>query len=68
MHIIPDNFPNAFATGRNPNHDAVAVTEGILRILSTDELEGAMAHELAHAMNRDTLISSIASIFTNANQ
>lgn len=48
VYIIPDGSPNAFATGRNPAHAAVAATEGILRILSADELEGVMAHELAH--------------------
>ena len=60
VYVIPDASPNAFATGRNPNHAAVAATEGIQRLLSDSELEGVMAHELAHIKNRDILISSIA--------
>lgn len=66
VYIIPDDSPNAFATGRNPDHAAVAATEGILRILTPDELEGVMAHELAHVKNRDILISTIASTFAGA--
>jgi heat shock protein HtpX len=66
VYIIPDESPNAFATGRNPEHAAVAATEGILRILSPDELEGVMAHELAHVNNRDILISTIAATFAGA--
>ncbi|OGT98488.1 MAG: protease HtpX [Geobacteraceae bacterium GWC2_48_7] len=66
VYIIPDNSPNAFATGRNPDHAAVAATEGILRVLTPDELEGVMAHELAHVKNRDILISSIAATFAGA--
>ncbi|MBL0226563.1 MAG: zinc metalloprotease HtpX [Geobacteraceae bacterium] len=66
VYIIPDESPNAFATGRNPGHAAVAATEGILRILSTEELEGVMAHELAHVKNRDILISTIAATFAGA--
>jgi heat shock protein HtpX len=66
VYIIPDDSPNAFATGRNPDHAAVAATEGILRILTTDELEGVMAHELAHVKNRDILISTIAATFAGA--
>ena len=66
VYIIPDDSPNAFATGRNPSHAAVAATEGILRILTTDELEGVMAHELAHVKNRDILISTIAATFAGA--
>jgi heat shock protein HtpX len=66
VYIIPDNSPNAFATGRNPEHAAVAATEGLLRILSLEELEGVMAHELAHVKNRDILISTIAATFAGA--
>jgi heat shock protein HtpX len=66
VYIIPSEGPNAFATGRNPENAAVAATEGILRILSPEELEGVMAHELAHVQNRDTLISTIAATFAGA--
>lgn len=66
VYIVPDQSPNAFATGRNPSHAAVAATEGILRLLSPEELEGVMAHELAHVKNRDTLISTIAATFAGA--
>jgi heat shock protein HtpX len=65
-YVIPDPSPNAFATGRNPEHAAVAATEGILRILSDDELEGVLAHELAHVKHRDILISSIAATLAAA--
>ena len=60
VYIIPTKQPNAFATGRNPKHSAVACTEGIIEILSKDELRGVIAHELAHIKNRDTLITTIA--------
>jgi heat shock protein HtpX len=66
VYIIPDESPNAFATGRNPDHAAVAATEGILRILAPDELEGVMAHELAHVKNRDILISTVAATLAGA--
>jgi heat shock protein HtpX len=66
VYIIPDPSPNAFATGRNPEHAAVAATEGILRVLSEDELEGVIAHELAHVKHRDILISSIAATMAAA--
>lgn len=60
VYVIPEMSPNAFATGRNPKHAAVAATEGIMRLLSESELEGVMAHELAHVKNRDILIGTIA--------
>lgn len=66
VHIIPSAQPNAFATGRDPNHAAVAVTEGLLRSLDEEELEGVLAHELAHVQHRDILISSIAATFAGA--
>lgn len=66
VYIIPTQTPNAFATGRNPNHAAVAVTEGIMRILNRDELEGVLAHELAHIRHRDTLIMVIAATIAGA--
>jgi len=65
-YVIPDVSPNAFATGRNPEHAAVAATEGILRILTDGELEGVLAHELAHVKHRDILISSVAATLAAA--
>ena len=66
VYLIPTETPNAFATGRNPQHAAVAATEGILRILTLDELEGVMAHELGHVRNRDILISTLAATLAGA--
>lgn len=66
VYIIPKETPNAFATGRNPKHAAVAATEGILRLLNRDELEGVMAHEIAHVAHRDTLISTVAASLAGA--
>jgi heat shock protein HtpX len=66
VYIIPDPSPNAFATGRNPSHAAVAATEGILQILTDHELEGVIAHELAHVQHRDILISSVAATIAAA--
>jgi heat shock protein HtpX len=66
VYIIPGDTPNAFATGRNEQHAVVAVTEGILRILDKDELEGVIAHELSHIRNRDILIGSIAATLAGA--
>jgi heat shock protein HtpX len=66
VYIINEDQPNAFATGRNPSHAAVAVTAGIMDILSRDELEGVLAHELAHVRHRDILISTIAASIAGA--
>jgi heat shock protein HtpX len=66
VYVIPDASPNAFATGRNPDHAAVAATEGILQILGDEELEGVIAHELAHVKHRDILISSVAATLAAA--
>ena len=66
VYIIPEDTPNAFATGRNPAHAAVAVTQGILRVLSEDELEGVLAHELSHVKNRDTLTMTLAATLAGA--
>lgn len=66
VYMIPADQPNAFATGRDPNHAAVAVTEGIMRLLNEDELEGVLAHELAHVKHRDILIGTIAATMAGA--
>ena len=66
VYIVPGDTPNAFATGRNEKHAVVAVTEGILRMLNRDELEGVIAHELTHIKNRDMLVGSIAATIAGA--
>jgi len=66
IYVIPSDSPNAFATGRNPQHASVAVTHGILNLLNDDELEGVLAHELGHVKNRDILTSSIAATLAGA--
>jgi heat shock protein HtpX len=66
VYVIPSDSLNAFATGRNPKHAAVAATEGIVRVLTRDELRGVMAHELSHVNNRDILIGTIAAALAGA--
>ncbi|MGD9209693.1 MAG: M48 family metalloprotease, partial [Desulfobacteraceae bacterium] len=66
VYVIPQESPNAFATGRNPEHAVVAVTEGLLQIMNRDEIAGVLAHELAHVKNRDILIGSIAATMAGA--
>jgi heat shock protein HtpX len=66
IYVIPDESPNAFATGRNPSHASVALTEGILKLLNDEEMEGVLAHELGHVNNRDILISSVAATIAGA--
>ena len=66
VYVIPEEAPNAFATGRNPQHAAVAVTQGIMRALNREELTGVLAHELGHVKNRDTLIMTVAATLAGA--
>jgi heat shock protein HtpX len=66
LYLIPDDSPNAFATGRNPQHASIAFTAGILRLMSDQELEGVIAHELGHVLHRDILISSVAAMIAGA--
>ncbi|MBR1600043.1 MAG: zinc metalloprotease HtpX [Alphaproteobacteria bacterium] len=66
VYIIPDSVPNAFATGRNPEHAAVAATQGLLKILSEQEIEGVLAHEMSHVRHYDILIGSVAAVFAGA--
>src|SRR5436305_9717003 len=66
LYVIPQEQPNAFATGRNPNHSSVAVTAGIRKLLSEDELRGVLAHELGHVRNRDILLTSVAAAIGTA--
>ena len=65
VYVVPEEAPNAFATGRNPDHAVVAVTEGILRILQPEELRGVLAHEIGHIANRDILIQSVAAVLAS---
>src|SRR5258707_1732754 len=66
LYVVPEEAPNAFATGRNPNHASVAVTQGLLQLMNDDELEGVIAHELSHVRNYDILISSVAATLAGA--
>src|SRR5512146_120732 len=66
VYIVPQEQPNAFATGRDPQHAAVAVTQGILRTLSMDELRGVLSHELAHVKHRDILVGTVAATIAGA--
>src|SRR5579871_3455751 len=66
LYVIPQPAPNAFATGRNPNHASVAVTAGLMEVMNDDELEGVIAHELSHVRNYDILITSVAATLAGA--
>jgi heat shock protein HtpX len=66
LYVVPDEAPNAFATGRNPSHASVAVTQGLLELMNDEELEGVIAHELSHVRNYDILISSVAATLAGA--
>src|SRR6201988_131449 len=66
LYVVPEAAPNAFATGRNPSHASVAVTQGLLELMNDDELEGVIAHELSHVRNYDILISSVAATIAGA--
>lgn len=66
LYIIPEQVPNAFATGRSPSHAAVACTEGLLNLMNREQVEGVIAHELSHIRNRDTLVSTVAATLTSA--
>ena len=66
LYVIPEEAPNAFATGRNPKHASVAATAGLLKLMNDDELEGVIAHELSHVRNYDILITSVAAMLAGA--
>lgn len=66
VYVVPEDAPNAFATGRNPQHAAVAVTKGLLKMMSPQEIEGVLAHEMSHVKHHDILISSVAAVFAGA--
>ena len=66
VYIVPDEVPNAFATGRNPSHAAVAATKGLLQLMTPQEIEGVLAHEMSHVRHYDILIGSVASVFAGA--